>query len=84
MKPKLLVITNNLSLLSRIDEVGGAMSAPDCNITETFLLNSDGTLSQWFVSFTNQNSFVIHSDKILTIVEPNGTLVDKYTDLVKE
>ena len=84
MKPKLLVITNNLILLSQIDEVGGDIGEPDCKLTEPFLVNSDGTLSPWLVSFTNQNSFVIHSDKILTIVEPSGTLVDKYTDLVKE
>ena len=84
MKPKLLVITNNLILLSQIEEVGGDIGDPDCKLTEPFLVNDDGTLSPWLVSFTNQNSFVIHSDKILTIVEPNGTLVDKYTDLVKE
>ena len=84
MKPKLLVITNNLILLSQIDEVGGDIGDPDCKLTEPFLVNDDGTLSPWLVSLTNQNSFVIHSDKILTIVEPNGTLVDKYTDLVKE
>ena len=84
MKPKLLVITNNLILLSQIEEVGGDIGDPDCKLTEPFLVNDDGTLSPWLVSLTNQNSFVIHSDKILTIVEPNGTLVDKYTDLVKE
>jgi hypothetical protein len=70
--------------LSQIDEVGGDIGDPDCKLTEPFLVNDDGTLSPWLVSFTNQNSFVIHSDKILTIVEPSGTLVDKYTDLVKE
>jgi hypothetical protein len=53
-------------------------------LVEPFVVNDDGTLAPWLVSLTNQNSFMIHSDKILTIVEPNGTLVDKYSDLVKE
>lgn len=84
MKPKLLVLTNNLNLLTQIEEVGGDMGEPDCKLTEPFVVNDNQTLSPWLVNITNQNTFMIHSDKILTIVEPNGTLVDKYTDLVKE
>ena len=84
MKPKLLVLTNNLNLLTQIEEVGGDMGEADCKLTEPFVVGDNQTLSPWLVNITNQNTFMIHSDKILTIVEPNGTLVDKYTDLVKE
>lgn len=84
MKPKLLVLTNNLNLLTQIEEIGGDMGEPDCKLTEPFVVGDNQTLSPWLVNITNQNTFMIHSDKILTIVEPNGTLVDKYTDLVKE
>jgi hypothetical protein len=84
MNPKILVMPNNLILLSQIDEVGGDIGEPDCKLTEPFIVNEDGTLSPWLVNVTNQNDMVIHSDKILTIVEPTGTLVDKYTELVKE
>ena len=84
MNPKILVMPNNLILLSQIDEVGGDIGEPDCKLTEPFVVNEDGTLSPWLVNVTNQNDMVIHSDKILTIVEPTGTLVDKYTELVKE
>lgn len=81
---KLLVLPTNQILLTQIEEAGGDIGEPDCRLIEPFLVNSDGTLSPWLVSLTNQNSFMIHSDKILTIVEPNGTLIDKYSDLVKE
>lgn len=84
MNPKILVMPNNLILLSQIEEVGGDIGEPDCKLTEPFIVNEDGTLSPWLVNVTNQNDMVIHSDKILTIVEPTGTLVDKYTELVKE
>ena len=81
---KLLVLPTNQILLTQIEEAGGDISEPDCRLVEPFVVNDDGTLAPWLVSLTNQNSFMIHSDKILTIVEPNGTLVDKYSDLVKE
>ena len=74
----------NLNLLTQIEEVGGELGEPDCKLTEPFMVHEDGTLSPWLVNLTNQNTFMIHSDKILTIVVPNGTLVDKYSDLVKE
>ena len=84
MNPKILVMMNNLILLSQIEEVGGDIGEPDCKLTEPFVVNEDGTLSPWLVNITNQNNMVIHSDKILTIVDPRGTLVDKYNELVKE
>ena len=73
-----------LNLLTQIEEVGGELGEPDCKLTEPFVVHEDGTLSPWLVNLTNQNTFMIHSDKILTIVEPNGKLVDKYSNLVKE
>lgn len=82
-KPKLLVL-ENLTLLTQIEEAGGDIGEPDCKLTEPFLVREDGTLEPWLVTVTNQSEFMIHSDKILTIVEPNGKLVDKYNDLIKE
>ena len=73
-----------LNLLTQIEEVGGELGEPDCKLTEPFVVHEDGTLSPWLVNLTNQNTFMIHSDKILTIVAPNGKLADKYEDLTKE
>ena len=84
MNPKILLMMNNQILLTQIEEVGGDIGEPDCKITEPFLVNNDLTLTPWLVNITNNNEFMIHSDKILTITDPSGTLVDKYNDLVKE
>ncbi len=84
MKPKILVMLNNQIILTQIEEVGADIGEPDCKITEPFVVNGDLTLTPWLVDITNSNEFMIHSDKILTITEPSGTLVDKYNDLVKE
>jgi len=79
-----LLVLEKLNLLTQIEEVGGELGEPDCKLTEPFVVHQDGTLTPWLVDLTNQNTFMIHSDKILTIVEPNGKLVDKYSNLVKE
>lgn len=82
---KLLVLTNNQILLTQIEEVSTDLGEPDCKLIEPFILNqSDLSLSPWLVEFSTQNSYMIHSDKILTIADPNSKLMDKYVSLVKE
>jgi len=75
---------NNQILISEIDEVGSEIGEPDCKLIEPFILNqADMTLSPWLVEYTNQNTCMIHSDKILTICDPKPTLLEKYQDLIK-
>ena len=40
-------------------------------------------LEPFMMSLTEESSFMISSDKILTLVEPNPTLLKKYQDLIK-
>jgi hypothetical protein len=78
-----ILILPNLTLLTQIDEVAADLGSPDCKLTEPFVLKDDGTLVPWLVDITNQNTFMIHSDKILTIADPTGKLKDKYEELLK-
>ncbi|QDH50572.1 hypothetical protein [Synechococcus phage S-B43] len=80
---KILILTTDKVILTQIEEVATDLGEPDCKLIEPFELNEDGTLSPWLVDLTRQNTFMIHSDKILTIVEPNSKLIEKYEDLVK-
>jgi hypothetical protein len=80
---KILVLTNNQILISQIEEVTSELGEPDCKITEPFIVNLDGTLSPWLVDLSSQGSFMIHSDKILTIADPKPTLIEKYQSLIK-
>jgi hypothetical protein len=81
---KLLVLTNNQILITQIEEVSTDLGEPDCKLIEPFILNqSDLSLSPWLVDYSTQNTFMIHSDKILTIADPNGKLKDKYESLVE-
>ena len=80
---KVLLLTNNQILVTQIDEVGADIGEPDCKMTNPFLLKDDGTLEPWLISISRQDTFMISSDKILTITEPMPTLVEKYESLTK-
>ena len=91
---KLIVLTTGQNLISQIDEVGSAdIGQPDCKLINPFLIKTsdekitikDGVISlnPWLLSITKDDSFMISSDKILTICEPMPTLLEKYLDLIK-
>jgi len=80
---KLIVLTTKQMLISQIEEIGVEIGEPDCKLTEPFLHNSDDTLTPWLLDVSNENTFMISSDKILTIVEPKPTLLEKYQNLIK-
>tara|TARA_Y100001972_G_scaffold66415_1_gene80987 strand:+ start:664 stop:918 length:255 start_codon:yes stop_codon:yes gene_type:complete len=78
-----VLVFQNYSLITQIEEVTGELGSPDCKLTEPMVLGDKDTLSPWLVDVTTQNVFMIHSDKILTIAEPNSKLKEKYESLVK-
>ena len=81
---KLLVLMTKEILVSQIEEVGAVVPGePDCKLLEPFILGEQDTLSPWLVDCTNQNEFMISSDKILTLVDPKPTLLEKYEKLIK-
>lgn len=81
---KLILLMNNQILVSQIEEVPSELGEPDCKLIEPFVLNEkDETLFPWLVGVSSQNTFMIHSDKILTITDPKPTLLEKYQNLIK-
>ena len=80
---KLVILVNQQQLVSQIEEIGADIGQPDCKLTEPFIVGDDNTLSPWLVESTNQSVFMLSSDKILTLVDPKPTLLEKYQDLLK-
>ena len=80
---KLVILVNQQQLVSQIEEIGADIGQPDCKLTEPFIVGDDNTLSPWLVESTNQSIFMLSSDKILTLVDPKPTLLEKYQDLLK-
>ena len=79
---KCLLLKIDTVLITEIVEVGSELGEPDCKLTNPFVVNGDN-LEPWLVDYTNQNVFMIHSDKILTITDPKPTTVEKYEQLTK-
>ena len=81
---QLIVLTSQLNLVSQIEEVGAAIPGePDCKLVEPMVIGDSDTLTPWLVESTSQNEFMISSDKILTLVDPKPTLLEKYENLLK-
>ena len=80
---KILVLTTNQILISQIEEVGADIGEPDCKLVDPYLLTKDGTLEPWLLNVTREDTFMMSSDKILTLTTPTPTLLEKYEDLTK-
>ena len=80
---KLIILVNHQQLVSQIEEIGADIGQPDCKLTEPFIVGDNNTLSPWLVDVTSENVFMLSSDKILTLVDPKPTLLEKYQDLLK-
>ncbi len=74
---------NQQRLVSQIEEIGADIGQPDCKLIEPFIVGDNNTLSPWLVDVTSENVFMLSSDKILTLVDPKPTILEKYQDLLK-
>ena len=81
---KILVLMNNQLLISQIEEVGADIGEPDCKLIKPFVVKSSQTLEPFLCGYTKQNTFMMSSDKILTLADPTPALLEKYEDLIKE
>jgi hypothetical protein len=64
--------------VSKIEEIGAEIGEPDCKLINPCELVEEQNLSRWMSDNTNQTEFMISSDKIITIADPNKDLLDKY------
>jgi len=87
---KLVLLTNNQVLITKVEEVGADIGEPDCKLLNPFLVKQSSfegsplTLEPWLINVSSQDIFMINSDKIITLSDPTPTLLEKYKDLIKE
>ena len=74
---------NQLNLITEIQEVLVDFGEPNCKLSKPYLISDDGSISPWLKGITNDEEIMMSSDKILTLVEPTGKLLDEYTELTK-
>ena len=80
---QVLYLTNNLRLVSQIDEVLADIGQPDCKLINPCVLDKDGKLTKWMSSLTDNTEMFISSDKILTLVDPNQKILDDYVNIIQ-
>lgn len=80
---KILLLTNNQILISQIEEVGADIGEPDCKLVNPFVVKDRSTLEPFLLEYTKQDTFMMSSDKIITLADPMPTLLEKYQDLIK-
>jgi hypothetical protein len=75
---------NGQNLLTQIEEIGADIGQPDCKLINPFSIKDGQILEPFLLGMTKQNTFMMSSDKILTLADPTPTLLEKYEDLIKE
>ena len=84
---KVIALANHQYLISEIEEVGSAdIGEPDCKLVNPFIINTESgqtILEPFLTSVTRDTTFMMGSDKILTLAEPSPTILEKYLDLIE-
>jgi len=80
---KCLLLKVDNVIISEIIEVGSELGEPDCKLINPYQIDADGDLTVW-PEVTDQREMMIHSDSILTMVDPKLKIIEQYLELTKE
>ena len=81
---KIVQLTTNQTLISEIAEIAAVVPGePDCKLINPFIIKEENVLEPWLLNVTKDDIFMMSSDKILTLVDPTPTLLEKYLDLAE-
>ena len=79
---KIVRLMTNQTLISEIAEIAAVVPGePDCKLINPFVVKEDNVLEPWLLNVTKDDIFMMSSDKILTLIDPTPTLLEKYLDL---
>ena len=78
---KCVMLNAHCTLISEVVEVDAEIGDPNCKLINPYIFNSIDDMVPWKSDITNQTEFMIRSENILTILDPNGIILDKYTEL---
>ena len=80
--------TTQQILISEVIQVAAMdIGEPDCKLVNPFWVNPlEGTitLEPFLNGVTKEDTFMMSSDKILTLADPTPTLLEKYLDFIDE
>ena len=78
---KCVLFKAHCTVIANVIEIDAELGNPNCKLINPYVIDSSNELIPWKADITNQTEFMIRSEDILTIADPNGTILDKYTEL---
>ena len=78
---KCVLIDVDNVVVAEVVEMDAEIGDPNCKLIKPYLFNSIDDMKPWKSEITNQTEFMIRSEDILTIADPTGTVMDRYTEL---
>ena len=78
---KCVLVDVDTVLIAEVVEMDAELGDPNCKLINPYLFNSIDDMKPWKTEITNQTEFMIRSEDILTIADPTGTVMDRYTEL---
>ena len=78
---KCVLIDVDNVVVAEVVEMDAEIGDPNCKLIKPYLFNSIDDMKPWKSDITNQTEFMIRSEDILTIADPTGTVMDRYTEL---
>ena len=79
---QILILTNEIILVSEIDEVLADIGQPDCKLINPCVI-IDGKVSKWMSDLTPNKEMFMSSDKILTLVDPSQNILAEYKKIIQ-
>ena len=88
MEVRVIALTNNHYIISQVDEVATEdIGQPDCKLTKPYEVRTESgktILEPFMMDLTRDDTFMMGSDKILTLAIPTPTLLEQYLNLIEE
>ena len=88
MEERVIALTKNQYIVSQVDEVVAEdIGQPDCKLTKPYVVNTESgktILEPFMMNLTRDDTFMMGSDKILTLAVPTPTLLEQYLNLIEE
>ena len=78
---KCVLIDVDNVVVAEVVEMDAEIGDPNCKLINPYQFNSIDDMKPWKSDITNQTEFMIRSEDILTIADPTGTVMDRYTEL---
>jgi hypothetical protein len=82
---KCLILRENCAIVSQVEEVDVELGEPNCKLIKPCEVHKNGDsiyLTPWLSEYTSQDTMLISSDSVLTIIDPNKDILTKYIDII--